>query len=112
VAPATRSSPDPAESQVFLAQGTGITLFLTIARSHGSVNATLLQVGTRHFFDEVAATGGNAEHHDHRAGPQEAVRRAFVNRQAAADSRPDGRISSPPSPPSPPSWPTPECLPA
>ena len=84
MAPATRSSPDPAESQVSLAQGTGITLFLTIARSHDSVNATLLQVGTPHFFEEVAAdTGSNAEHRDHRKGLQEAVRRAFVNRPAA-----------------------------
>ena len=84
VASATRSSPDPAGSQVFVAQGTGITLFLTIARSHDSVNATLLPVGTPHFFGEVtAATGGNAEHRDHRDGPQEAVRRASVNRPAA-----------------------------
>jgi hypothetical protein len=44
VAPATRSSPDPAGSQVFVGQGTGITPFLTIARSHDSVNATLIQV--------------------------------------------------------------------
>ena len=84
VAPATRSSPDPAESQVFLGQGTGITPFLAIARSHGCVNATLLQVGTPHFFDEVAATtGGNAEHHEHREGLQEAVRSAIVNRPTA-----------------------------
>ena len=84
VASATRSSPDPAGSQVFVAQGTGITLFLTIARSHDSVNATLLPVGTPHFFGEVAAaTGGNAEHRDHREGPQEAVRRASVNGPAA-----------------------------
>ena len=45
VGPATRSSPDRAESQVFVAHGIGITPFLAIARSHGSVNATLLQVG-------------------------------------------------------------------
>ena len=36
---------------MFVTQGTGITLFLTIARSHDSVKATLLQVGTPHFFD-------------------------------------------------------------
>ena len=84
MAPATRSSPDPAEFQVFVAQGTGITPFLTIARSHDSVNATLLQVGTPHVFEEVAATtGGNAEHHDHREGLQEAVRSAIVNRPTA-----------------------------
>jgi hypothetical protein len=92
VAPATRTSPDPAESEVFFAQDTGITLFLAIARSLGSVNATLLQVGTPHFLDEVAATGSNAEHRDHREGLQQAVRRAFVNRPAARrllSGRPD-----------------------
>ena len=84
VGAATRSSPDRAESQVFVAHGIGITPFLAIARSHGSVNATLLQVGTPHFFDEVAATtGGNAEHHEHREGLQEAVRSAIVNRPTA-----------------------------
>ena len=76
--------PRSAESQVFVTQGTGITLFLTIARSHDSVKATLLQVGTPHFFDEVAAaTGGNAEHRDHRESLQEAVCRTFVNRPVA-----------------------------
>ena len=69
---------------MFVTQGTGITLFLTIARSHDSVKATLLQVGTPHFFDEVAAaTGGNAEHRDHRESLQEAVCRTFVNRPVA-----------------------------
>src|SRR5262245_21581748 len=43
--------PRSAESQVFVTQGTGITLLLTIARSHDIVKATLLQVGTPHFFD-------------------------------------------------------------
>ena len=84
---------DPAGSQVFVAQGIGITPFLAIARSHGSVNATLLQVGTPHFFDEVAAAArGNAEHHDHRKGLTEAVRRAIASRPAARwllSGRPD-----------------------
>jgi glycine betaine catabolism B len=89
----TLPPPDPAESQVFVAQGIGITPFLAIARSHGSVNATLLQVGTPHFFDEVAAaTRSNAEHHDHREGLQDAVCRTIVNRPTARWSlsgRPD-----------------------
>ena len=77
-------SPDPAESQVFVAQGIGITPFLSIARSHDSVNATLLQVGAPHFFGEVAAAiTGDAEHHDHREGLQEAVFRTIANRPTA-----------------------------
>lgn len=32
---------DPSQSQVFVAQGIGITPFLSMARSHGSLNATL-----------------------------------------------------------------------
>ena len=87
----------PAESQVLVVQGIGITPFQAMARSHGSVNATLLQVGTPHYFDEVAAARGNAEHH--REGLQDAaVRKAIASRTS--------------SPPPPPSWPTPECLPA
>ena len=89
----TLPSPDPEGSQVFVAQGIGITPFLAIARSHGNMNATLLQVGTPHFFDEVAAAaGGNAEHHDHRAGLQEAVKRTIASRPAARwllSGRPD-----------------------
>ena len=89
----TLPSLDPAESQVFVAQGIGITPFLAIARSHGSVNATLLQVGTPHFFDEVAAAArGNSEHHDHRKGLEEAVKRAIASRPAARwllSGRPD-----------------------
>jgi ferredoxin-NADP reductase len=89
----TLPSLDPAESQVFVAQGIGITPFLAIARSHGVENATLLQVGTPHFFDEIAAAaGGNAEHHDHREGLQEAVKRTIVSRPAARwllSGRPD-----------------------
>ncbi|MDQ4503059.1 FAD-dependent oxidoreductase [Sinomonas sp. ASV322] len=84
---------DPAESQVFVAQGIGITPFLAMARSHGSVNATLLHVGAPHFFDEVAAaTNGNAEHHAHREGLQAAVDRTMVSRPAARwvlSGRPD-----------------------
>ena len=80
----TLPSLDPAGSQVFVAQGIGITPFLSIARSHGCVNATLLQIGTPHFFDEVAAaTRSNAEHHDHRQGLQQAVCRAIASRPAA-----------------------------
>ena len=46
----------------------------------------------RNYFDEVAATRGNAEHHDHREGLQDAVRKAIVNRPAARwllSGRPD-----------------------
>jgi hypothetical protein len=86
--PSERSAPlpppDPAGSQVFVAQCIDITPFLAMARSHGSVNPTLLQVGTPHFFGEVAAaTRDNAEHHDHREGLREAVRRAIASRPAA-----------------------------
>ena len=76
-------SPDPAEFQVFVAQGIGITPFLSIARSHDSVNAMLLQVGTPHFFDEVAATTSAAEHYDHREGLQEAMLRMVADRPLA-----------------------------
>lgn len=86
-------SPDPAEPQVFVAQGIGITPFLAIARSHDSVSATLLQVGTPHFFHEVAAAAtGGAEHHDHREGLQDAVHRTVADRPAARwllSGRPD-----------------------
>jgi ferredoxin-NADP reductase len=80
----TLPSLDPAESQVFVAQGIGITPFLAIARSHDSVNATLLQVGTPHFFGEVAAaTRSGAEHHDHREELQEGVSRTIADRPTA-----------------------------
>jgi ferredoxin-NADP reductase len=74
---------DPAEFQVLIAQGIGITPFLSMARSHDRLNATLLQVGTPHFFDEVAAATTSAEHHDHREGLQDAVRQAIAGRPAA-----------------------------
>jgi ferredoxin-NADP reductase len=74
---------DPAESQVLVAQGIGITPFLSMARSHGTLNATLLQVGAPHYFDEVAAATASAEHHDHREGLQDAVRRAIATYPAA-----------------------------
>jgi ferredoxin-NADP reductase len=74
---------DPSQSQVLIAQGIGITPFLSMARSHDSLNATLLQVGTPHFFDEVAAATTSAEHHDHRKGLQDAVRQAITDRPAA-----------------------------
>jgi ferredoxin-NADP reductase len=84
---------DPEGSQVFVAQGIGITPFLAMTRSHGSVNATLLQVGAPHFFDEVAAAArDDAEHHDHREGLQEAVKRTTASRPAARwllSGRPD-----------------------
>ena len=74
---------DPAESQVLVAQGIGITPFLSMARSHDALNATLLQVGVPHYFDEVAAATASAEHHDHREGLQDEVRRAIAARPAA-----------------------------
>jgi glycine betaine catabolism B len=74
---------DPAESQVLVAQGIGITPFLSMARSHGTLNATLLQVGAPHYFDEVAAAATSAEHYDHREGLRDAVRRAIVAHPAA-----------------------------
>ena len=36
---------DPAESRVLVAQGMGITPFLAMAGSHGTLNAPLLQAG-------------------------------------------------------------------
>jgi len=74
---------DPGESQVLVAQGIGITPFLSMARSHDSLNATLLQVGSRHYFDEVAAAMTAAEHHDHREGLADAVRLAITARPGA-----------------------------
>lgn len=74
---------DPAESQVLVAQGIGITPFLSMARSHRTLNATLLQVGAPHYFGEVAAAAASAEHHDHREGLQDAVHRAVAARPAA-----------------------------
>jgi len=74
---------DPTEPQVLVAQGIGITPFLSMARSHYSLNATLLQVGCAHFFDEVAASTATSEHHQHREGLQEAVRRAVADRPTA-----------------------------
>ena len=55
--------PRSAESQVFVTQGTGITLFLTIARSHDSVKATpaagrhpsLLRRGRRRHWGQCRA---------------------------------------------------------
>jgi len=72
-----------AGSQVLVAQGIGITPFLSMARSSEHLDATLLQVGTPHFFDEVAAATTAAEHHDHREGLAEAVRRAIADRPTA-----------------------------
>jgi len=74
---------DPTEPQVLVAQGIGITPFLSMARSYDTLNATLLQVGSAHFFDDVAATTATAEHHEHRGGLQEAVRRAVADRPTA-----------------------------
>jgi ferredoxin-NADP reductase len=79
----TLPAADPAESAVLVAQGIGITPFLSMARSHGTLNATLLQVGAPHYFDEVSAATTSAEHHDHREGLQDAVRRAIAARPAA-----------------------------
>lgn len=83
---------DPTEPQVLVAQGIGITPFLSMARSHDSLNATLLQVGSAHFFDEVASATALAEHHQHRDSLQEAVRQAVADRPTARWSlsgRPD-----------------------
>ena len=89
----TRPAVDPSQSQVLVAQGTGITPFLSMARSHASLNAALLQAGTPHFFDEAAAaTTSAAGQHDHREGLQDAVRQAIADRPAARWSlsgRPD-----------------------
>lgn len=43
-------------------------------------------MGTPHFYDEVAAATSAAEHHEHREGLADAVRRAV-------SSRPDARWS-------------------
>ena len=82
----------PSQSQVLVAQGIGITPFLSMARSHGSLNAALLQAGTPHFLDEAAAAATAAGQHDHREGLQDAVRQAIADRPAARWSlsgRPD-----------------------
>jgi len=83
---------DPTESQVLVAQGIGITPFLSMARSYDSLDATLLQVGSAHYFDEVAAATAAAEHHDHRDGLRQAVHQAAADRPGARWSlsgRPD-----------------------
>ncbi len=74
---------DPTASQVLVAQGIGITPFLSMARSQDRLDATLLQVGSAHFFDETAAATASAEHHDHRDGLQQAVQRAIADRPTA-----------------------------
>lgn len=74
---------DPAESHVLVAQGIGITPYLSMARSRGMLNAALLQVGAPHYFDEVAAATTSAEHHDHREGLQDAVRRSIAAHPAS-----------------------------
>jgi ferredoxin-NADP reductase len=74
---------DPDEHQVLVAQGIGITPFLAMARSHDDLDATLLQVGTPHFFDEVATATAAAEHHEHREGLADAVARAVIDRRDA-----------------------------
>jgi len=74
---------DAGEHQVFVAQGIGITPFLAMARSYDRLDATLLQVGTPHFFDEVAAATTAAEHHDHREGLADAVARVVADRPDA-----------------------------
>jgi len=71
------------QSQVLLAQGIGITPFLSMARSCDHLDATLLHVGTPHFFDETAAAMTTAEHHQHRQGLADAVRRAVADRPGA-----------------------------
>lgn len=73
--PATEEN-DPTQRCVLVAQGIGITPFLSMARSHRHLDATLLQVGTPHFFDEVAAATTTAEHHTHRDGLTDALGRA------------------------------------
>jgi len=69
--------------QVLVAQGIGITPFLSMARSGDHLDARLLQVGAAHFFDETAAAMAAAEHHEHREGLAEAVRRALADRPGA-----------------------------
>ena len=70
----------PTASQVLVAQGIGITPFLSLARSQGSLNATLLHVGSPHYFDEVTAATSTATHHDHREGLIHAVSTAVAER--------------------------------
>jgi ferredoxin-NADP reductase len=70
-------------SQVLVAQGIGITPFLSMARSMDRLNATLLQVGTPHYFDDVAATTTSAIHLDHRSALQDAVAQTIAERPDA-----------------------------
>ncbi len=74
------------EPQVLVAQGIGITPFLSMARSQGALNATLLHVGAPHYFSETAASMAEARHCDHRDGLRDGVR-------AAIAARPDARWS-------------------
>ncbi|RFA11714.1 hypothetical protein B7R22_18200 [Subtercola boreus] len=74
---------DPAASQVLIAQGLGITPFLSLARSQDHLNATLLHVGTPHYFDEVAAATTTATHHHHREGLIDALDQTVADRPDA-----------------------------
>lgn len=69
---------DAAVPQVFIAQGIGITPFLSLARTHQTMNATLLQVGTAHYFADVAAAVHTAEHHTHREQLTAAIARTIA----------------------------------
>lgn len=74
---------DPTASQVFVAQGIGITPFLSLARSQDELNATLLQVGAPHYFEETAAAVRSATHHEHREELTGAIAHAAAERPDA-----------------------------
>ncbi|MFT4306086.1 MAG: hypothetical protein QM604_04255 [Microbacterium sp.] len=59
--------------EVLVAQGIGITPFLAAARTYRAMDATLLQVGGAHLFDQTAASVRDARHVDHRDGLAEVV---------------------------------------
>lgn len=68
---------------VAIAQGIGITPYLALARSRTLADTTLLQVGTPHYFDEIAAAFSAAEHHARRDELEAAIARMVAARPTA-----------------------------
>jgi ferredoxin-NADP reductase len=75
--------PTTGRHQVLVAQGIGITPFLSMARSYLQLDATLLQVGGRQYFDETARAMSSAEHLDHHEDLHGAIDRAVADHPGA-----------------------------